>query len=128
MLLILWPVFQAKNQVPSSFISAKDQLTNILKATGQKFDEAEITKVVDSLKGKKLEEVIHSYKFSWSRKEQARLDQAQDQAPQLRLKSQQRNNNQRRKLKRKSQRLLKKKTISVEPIFSDDPYDLCPFI
>ncbi len=39
--------------------SAKDQITNILKATGQKFDEAEITKVVDSLKGKKLEDVIY---------------------------------------------------------------------
>jgi large subunit ribosomal protein LP2 len=36
----------------------KDQLTNILKATGQKFDEAEITKVVASLKGKKIEDLI----------------------------------------------------------------------
>lgn len=36
----------------------KDQLTNILKATGQKFEEAEIAKVVDSLKGKKIEDLI----------------------------------------------------------------------
>ncbi len=37
---------------------AKDQLSNILKATGQKFDEAEVNKVIDSLKGKKIEDVI----------------------------------------------------------------------
>jgi len=57
LLLILWPHFQDLNQVTLKFISAKDQLTNILKATGQKFEEAEIAKVVDSLKGKKLEDV-----------------------------------------------------------------------
>lgn len=57
MLLILWPVFQEKNQVIKNINSAADQLTNILKATGQSFDQAEITKVVDSLKGKKIEDV-----------------------------------------------------------------------
>ncbi len=40
--------------------SANDQITNILKATGQAFDQAEVTKVVDSLKGKKIEDVMHS--------------------------------------------------------------------
>ena len=34
--------------------SANDQVTNILKATGKSFDQAEVTKVIDSLKGKKL--------------------------------------------------------------------------
>lgn len=40
--------------------SANEQITNILKATGQAFDQAEVTKVVDSLKGKKIEDVMHS--------------------------------------------------------------------
>jgi len=57
LLLILWLVSQEKNQVTSFSNSANEQLTNILKATGQKFDEAEVTKVVASLKGKKLEDV-----------------------------------------------------------------------
>ena len=34
--------------------STNDQVTNILKATGKSFDQAEVTKVIDSLKGKKL--------------------------------------------------------------------------
>lgn len=46
---------------PSNWLinSAADTVTNILKATGQKFDEAEVTKVVNSLKGKKLEDVYN---------------------------------------------------------------------
>lgn len=57
MLLILWPVFQEKNQVTKYIYLAHDQLTNILKATGSKFDDGEVTKVINSLKGKKLEDV-----------------------------------------------------------------------
>jgi ribosomal protein L12E/L44/L45/RPP1/RPP2 len=44
--------------------SASVEITNILKATGGKFDEAEVTKVVNTLKGKKLEDVILMFNFS----------------------------------------------------------------
>lgn len=49
---------------PSTSIinSANDTVTNILKATGQKFDAAEVTKVCDTLKGKKLEDVNNWFK------------------------------------------------------------------
>jgi ribosomal protein L12E/L44/L45/RPP1/RPP2 len=46
------------NQVLQSIILANVQISSILKATGQKFDEAEITKVVTALKGKKIEDVL----------------------------------------------------------------------
>ncbi len=57
---ILSPVFQERNQVQSCYNSAVDQISNILKSTGQTFDAAEVTKVVDTLRGKKLEDVFSS--------------------------------------------------------------------
>lgn len=40
------------------FYAAHDQITAILKATGKPVDDAQVTAVINSLKGKKLEDVI----------------------------------------------------------------------
>jgi len=58
------PVSQEKNQVLQSLSLAAEVLTNILKATGGQFDQAEVTKVIDTLRGKKLEDVPSPFYFS----------------------------------------------------------------
>jgi ribosomal protein L12E/L44/L45/RPP1/RPP2 len=60
----LWPVFPEKNQVHENINLAQEQVSAILKATGQKFEEAEVTKVFASLKGKKLDDVKYKIKYS----------------------------------------------------------------
>jgi len=54
---------EEKNQVNIFLFSAHDQITAILKATGKPVDDAQVTAVVNSLKGKKLEDV-RFYLFS----------------------------------------------------------------
>ena len=45
------------NQVKLSLFLAKEQLVGILNATGKPVDDAQVTAVINSLKGKKLDDV-----------------------------------------------------------------------
>lgn len=71
-----------KNQVIAFYNTAADQVTNILKATGQNVDANEVKSVVDKLRGKKIEDVIIKHNFRLLKPVFLKSDQLEAHLPQ----------------------------------------------